>query len=65
MKITTAEQVSTIIVINKLLQALDSCKHPTPVKSNLREWCNLCGATRINGLWLKPHWIDIAKTIIP
>lgn len=33
-----------------------ACEHPSPVKHETAEWCNLCGAFRMHesSLWLHP-----------
>ena len=45
-------------VVDHIEQKFDQCEHPY-AQENGYDWCNLCGAQQLNGVWVKPHWRDI------
>lgn len=52
----TPPATSTLRTIERALDALRACKHP---HTRDTDWCNLCGARRIDDhTWIQPHWRD-------
>lgn len=56
-------------LIENLERAFEVCTHPynahtSRIDRDDTDWCIVCGARYLNGLWLKPHWRDIIVKVV-
>lgn len=55
----TEEQRKALALLDDLEGAFEACVHPYATRTDLVDWCNICGAVKTTGQWLKPHWRDV------
>jgi hypothetical protein len=53
----TEEEILLVRRLDHIVAIVDACTHP--YTSDQSEWCNLCGAYRLNGRWFLPHHRDL------